>query len=475
MAALVGLGCSDDGALELTGALSGIRLPAPQASGLPGAILAEGEIPASEAFDGGDFLEAHDWGVAASDCGYDLCVSADAFTGAGLVDGTPSSTVLVQLATPVQRGEVTSGPLDLVVAVDVSGSMAGERLDRLREGLTAMLAALGPDDRVTLIAWSNGVELLADRQPSTHLKELSAAVAMLSAGGGTHTYAGLFEALLHTTISGPGWQRRVIFLADGRPSIGIDDPAKFRTLVSAYAETGVIVSTVGLGLDFDMASLRSIARWGGGAFHFVEDPSGLAQTLADEVRTWRAPLALSAELTIRVGAGCKLDRVVGAPHVVWTQQGAIAEFPALYLHQAPGTDAPRIGATHGSLLLELTSDDGEACPAEFEFVWLDPASRYQLSLDAAASAGQPAAERAFVVLQVFAALHSAADLYADSDASSAVDILEAVYAGVDAWPSLADRADIQADLELLSLFLVNLKVATRNALSHGPSQSESVD
>lgn len=85
------------------------------------------------------------------------------------------------------------GQVNAVVALDVSGSVAGDRLEHLRGASRALIRALKKDDRSALLSFSNVVELDAELTPD--LPGVLAALDRIHAGGGTAlqdaAYAGL--------------------------------------------------------------------------------------------------------------------------------------------------------------------------------------------------------------------------------------------------------------------------------------------
>jgi len=85
-------------------------------------------------------------------------------------------------------------PVNAILALDMSGSVAGEKLDNLRRGGRALLAALKPKDRAALIACSHLVELGA---PLTErIDRVRAALDRPRAGGGTALIDGSYAGLM---------------------------------------------------------------------------------------------------------------------------------------------------------------------------------------------------------------------------------------------------------------------------------------
>jgi Ca-activated chloride channel homolog len=83
-------------------------------------------------------------------------------------------------------------PLELLVAIDISGSMAPS-MPKLKSAVTAFLTAVPPKDRVTLLAFNDGIFSLATR--ATEAAQRIKAVDGLSAFGTTSLYDAIIDGV----------------------------------------------------------------------------------------------------------------------------------------------------------------------------------------------------------------------------------------------------------------------------------------
>ena len=84
-------------------------------------------------------------------------------------------------------------PLNIVLALDMSGSVNGERLDNLRSAGDSLVTALKPEDHVGLVTFSHLVTLgsgLTDDFPSVR-----AAIGRVAGNGGTALVDGAYAAM----------------------------------------------------------------------------------------------------------------------------------------------------------------------------------------------------------------------------------------------------------------------------------------
>jgi hypothetical protein len=125
----------------------------------------------------------------------------------------------VPLPWPTQR---KGAQFHLVVLVDVSASMGqGERLPRLKQELLRLSAGLRPGDRLTLLRYAGGVEILIEAAGPQQQAELQAAIEQLRAGGRTRLGKGLRQAyrLGHAHFL-PESHNRILIATDGAAELG---------------------------------------------------------------------------------------------------------------------------------------------------------------------------------------------------------------------------------------------------------------
>ena len=93
----------------------------------------------------------------------------------------------------VEAVTVADIPIDMIVSLDTSASVAGEMLEQLKSGVSSALTTLGPKDRAALLTFSSEVRLVQDW--SGDVKTLDGSVKALTAGGGTSLWDSVFTAL----------------------------------------------------------------------------------------------------------------------------------------------------------------------------------------------------------------------------------------------------------------------------------------
>src|SRR5262249_14027085 len=147
--------------------------------------------------------------------------------------------------------------LALVLAIDRSGSMEGEKLAVAKEAARGTASLLGSDDRIGVVAFDAEAVALVHLQPARNRAALDQGIAQLRAGGGTSFPAPLrvaYDELLPARAA----VRHVILLSDGQASYeGIGE------LCDQMAREGITISAVGVGGGADRTLLSMIAARGG--------------------------------------------------------------------------------------------------------------------------------------------------------------------------------------------------------------------
>ncbi|MCS7222351.1 MAG: VIT domain-containing protein [Anaerolineae bacterium] len=165
------------------------------------------------------------------------------------------------LATPPVKAEAEEViAKDVVLVLDVSGSMKGEKIRQAQDALIYILDQLRPEDRFNVVAFSTGVRTYAQGLQSTaRIAEAKEWVRSLRAVGGTDIHRGLLEAL---ALLPPKDERPavVIFLTDGLPTEGVTDEERIVADVTKAAGRHVRLFTFGVGDDVNTVLLDRLAQ-----------------------------------------------------------------------------------------------------------------------------------------------------------------------------------------------------------------------
>ena len=159
---------------------------------------------------------------------------------------------------------------DVIFAVDTSGSMRVNKLEQAKAALEFCLGSLNKGDRFEIIRYSTEAEALFEELAPASSKNLNEArefISGLKAGGGTAIEEALMMSVTHAKSRGKTGESsrpfQVIFLTDGRPTIGETRPEKILerlTKVTGKVEKPVRIFSFGIGTDINTKLLDRIAE-----------------------------------------------------------------------------------------------------------------------------------------------------------------------------------------------------------------------
>lgn len=222
---------------------------------------------------------------------------------APLPDGRPVAVEITFTAPALQpSASPRRNPLSVGIAIDRSGSMAGQKLDAARDSAVGLLDGLSDGERFAAIAFESAVTdvCASTRVDATARDAIRRRLVALEPGGCTSLFDGFVRAAQlvaegGNAIDAESW---VIVLSDGMGNRGLVDPAAMRVHASALAERGVRTISVGIGADYRAAQLEALATGGGGEFHHASDPGEIVEIVLGELSALRSTAA--SDLRVRL-------------------------------------------------------------------------------------------------------------------------------------------------------------------------------
>ncbi len=173
----------------------------------------------------------------------------------------------LMLLAPKPDASAQSVSKDVLLILDRSGSMDGEKFMQAQEALRYILTHLNPDDRFNIIAFSTGLEVYGrNLRPADEAKEAIAWIDRLSAQGSTDINRALLEAVALADNERPTY---LIFLTDGLPTEGVVDSHQILDNLATAVPDNIRLFAFGVGYDVDTFLLDSLAQEHHGTSSYV--------------------------------------------------------------------------------------------------------------------------------------------------------------------------------------------------------------
>ena len=257
-------------------------------------------------------------------------------------------SLLVELTAPVADHDQRRAPRTLVVVLDRSGSMTGERLDGAKKALIDLVDRLDPADRFGLVTFDDRVRVEIAAAPLTDKAGAKHRIAGIDAGGMTDLSAGYLRGLQEARRAADGGGGTVLLVSDGHANAGVTDPERLGEVAAKAGSAGVATSTIGFGLGYDETLLSAIAAGGNGSELRAEDADEAMVAISGELDGLLAQTAQAASVLIRMTSLCKRLLVVNELSSVVTPDGVLVELGAFYSGEVRRLvvtfDVPGIGA-----------------------------------------------------------------------------------------------------------------------------------
>jgi Ca-activated chloride channel homolog len=245
-----------------------------------------------------------------------------------LASGTRPLMVEVRIAADARETSQRT-PVSMVLVIDTSGSMAGQKIVDARRAATAMLDQMQPDDMVGVVRFASDAQVVAPLSRVGDARERArSAIEHLYPVGNTDIANAMRVAssmLYSGQVSRP---QRIVLVTDGRDTSGA--PRDTGPMVArSLASRGITASAFGIGIDYDAGYLANVAENGRGNYEYIGDSAGLDRFLARELRETGTTTVQDATARLDLPSGWRVREVWGA---TWDPQagGARLSFGSLF-------------------------------------------------------------------------------------------------------------------------------------------------
>ncbi len=205
--------------------------------------------------------------------------------------------------TPAYDAGRKAQPKDITFVLDVSGSMAGEKLAQAKRALRFCLANLNRDDRFEIIRFSTEAEALFGRLEDAdeeHVRRAREFVEGLRAIGGTNSEEALTLAL-KANRDETNRASVVIFITDGKPTVGETDENRLVQRVRDANHNHLRIFTFGVGDDLNTHFLDKLTEATRAARTYVSEKEDLEVPVSNFFEKIKSPVLVDPQLEFGTG------------------------------------------------------------------------------------------------------------------------------------------------------------------------------
>ncbi|HRO57652.1 MAG TPA: VWA domain-containing protein [Burkholderiaceae bacterium] len=192
-------------------------------------------------------------------------------------------------------------PANLVFLVDVSGSMnSADKLPLLKSSLKLLAERLRPQDRISLVTYASGTQLVLPPTTGTEKASIVNAIDALRAGGSTAGASGI-ELAYRTAQQAfiPGGINRILLATDGDFNVGVTDFRQLESIVEERRKSGIALSTLGFGTgNYNEQLMERLADVGNGAYAYIDSLMEGHKVLVDEASSTLEAIAQDVKIQV---------------------------------------------------------------------------------------------------------------------------------------------------------------------------------
>lgn len=229
--------------------------------------------------------------------------------------------LVVRLQAPALDVSQQRANICVIPAIDISGSMSGDKLDYAKRSVLKLVEHLRSDDVIGLVSFGTSVSVQVLPEPATpdHKSKLCSAVNKLFARGGTNFEGGLSKSLqiIQDLDLPPRYRSRVIMFTDGEPTSGVVDKNQILTILDA-SRSNVTVSAFGYGngtahafySGCDQQFLSGVSQRGAGNYAYIQNPDDALSAFGKELGGLLSTYATHIQVSVEPVSGHQITSVV---------------------------------------------------------------------------------------------------------------------------------------------------------------------
>jgi Ca-activated chloride channel family protein len=197
-------------------------------------------------------------------------------------------------------------PVNVCFVLDRSGSMKGNKIERVRMATTMAVDMLDERDTLSVITFDHRTNVLIPVQPVQNPDELKSMIGRIRDAGGTKIAPAVDRALKEIGKDTDQKIRRLVLLTDGQT----EQESECLLRADEAGQAGIPITALGVGQDWNEDLLIDMANRSGGTADFIDQAEKITDFFQNTVQRAQAAAFQNVDLTLRLVQGV-------SPRALW--------------------------------------------------------------------------------------------------------------------------------------------------------------
>jgi len=206
-------------------------------------------------------------------------------------------------------------PVDIVLSLDVSGSMGGQKLELAKSTLKFVVQNLRDQDRLALVTYDTNISTPFGLMPMTKFNKEKAlqVITAIREGSSTDLCGGLLAAMdVMQARTEPNKVASVLIMTDGQANVGVVEDTAIAQAMTAKRSEGAANYTVysfGFGADHKAPLLRTLSDAGQGMYYYIKGAEDIPESFADCLGGLLSVVGQNIQCVLRAEDGATISHV----------------------------------------------------------------------------------------------------------------------------------------------------------------------
>ncbi|MCR5187051.1 MAG: VWA domain-containing protein [Clostridia bacterium] len=236
------------------------------------------------------------------------------------ISGVKEYFMTVGLNSNIKESDFVRPKLNLVVVLDISGSMSSSfnsyyydgnymdgyveeryksKMDVAKESVNILVDHLDIDDRFGLVTFeSKGSINRKLGSLGDSIENVKANILNIKEGGGTNFEVGYRLALqeLQAVENDEEYQNRIIVITDAMPNTGMTDSTSLMGMIEENSKKKIYTSFIGVGVDFNTGLIEKLGTVEGANYYSVHNEEEFKKQMGEDFDFMVTPLVFNLNL-----------------------------------------------------------------------------------------------------------------------------------------------------------------------------------